>query len=60
MGIKGFSLKLAKEQAQRFSLRYYTYWYVREVEPGVFQSYAHDSDDEATVACFYAGKEVTG
>ena len=45
-------------QARRYSDRYNTFWYVREVSPGVFQPYAHHSDDERTVATFYCGKEM--
>ena len=47
----------ARIQARRYSDRYNTFWYVREVSPGVFQPYAHHSDDERTVATFYCGKE---
>ena len=47
----------ARIQARRYSDRYNTFWYVREVSPGVFQPYAHNSDDDRTVATFYCGKE---
>ena len=47
----------ARIQARRYSDRYNTFWYVREVSPGVFQPYAHHSDDGRTVATFYCGKE---
>ena len=47
----------ARMQARRYSDRYNTFWYVREVSPGVFQPYAHHSDDDRTVATFYCGKE---
>ena len=47
----------ARIQARRYSDRYNTFWYVREVSPGVFQPYAHHSDDDRTVATFYCGKE---
>ena len=48
---------LACIKARQYSYRYLTFWYVREVSPGVFQPYAHHSDDERTVATFYYGKE---
>ena len=48
----------ARIQARRYSDRYNTFWYVREVSPGVFQPYAHHSDDDCTVATFYCGKEL--
>ena len=44
-------------QARRYSDRYSTFWYVREVSPGNFQPYAHHSDDDRTVATFYCGEE---
>ena len=47
----------ARIQARRYSDRYNTFWYVREVTPGVFQPYAHHSDDERTLATFYCGEE---
>ena len=47
----------ARIQARRYSDRYNTFWYVREVTPGVFQPYAHHSDDERTVSTFYCGEE---
>ena len=47
----------ARMQARRYSSRYNTFWYVREVFPGVFQPYAHHSDDDRTIATFYCGKE---
>ena len=47
----------ARAKARRYSRQYATFWYVREVTPGVFQPYAHNSDDERTVATFYCGKE---
>ena len=50
----------ARIQARRYSDRYNTFWYVREVSPGVFQPYAHHSDDARTVSTFYCGKEWNG
>ena len=47
----------ARAKARKYSRQYMTFWYVREVTPGVFQPYAHHSDDERTVATFYCGKE---
>lgn len=47
----------ARVQARRYSDRYNTFWYVREVSPGVFQPYAHHTNDDSTVATFYCGKE---
>ena len=44
-------------KARRYSDRYSTFWYVREVSPGNFQPYAHHSDDDRTVATFYCGEE---
>ena len=48
---------LACIKARQYSYRYSTFWYVREVSPGVFQPYAHHSDDDRTVATFYCGQE---
>lgn len=45
----------AMYSAMRFSRKYVTHWYVREVSPGVYEAWAHSSDDEKTVACFYCG-----
>ena len=47
----------ARAKARKYSRQYMTFWYVREVTPGVFQPYAHHSDDERTVTTFYCGKE---
>ena len=47
----------ARMQARRYSKRYFTFWYVRESPPGVFQPYRHSTDDDRTVAIFYCGKE---
>ena len=53
---------LTKSQAQirarRYSHRYLTYWYVREVKPGEFEPWAHDLDDGLTVNSYYCGKEL--
>ena len=48
---------VARAKARKYSKQYLTFWYVREVKPGDFQPYAHNSDDERTVAIFYCGKE---
>lgn len=50
----------ARALARRYSRKYLTFWYVREVTPGKFEPWAHSSDDERTVATFYCGKEWTG
>lgn len=47
----------ARAQARRLSIKYIVY-YVREVEPGDFEPWAHSSDDARTVACFISGREV--
>lgn len=47
----------ARNQARRYSDRYKTFWYVREIFPGVFQHYARHSRDDRTIATFYCGKE---
>lgn len=47
----------ARALARKYSRKYCTFWYVREVQPGIFEPWAHSSDDERTVACFYCGKE---
>ena len=47
----------ARALACKYSNKYLTFWYVREVKPGVFEPYAHSSDDERTVATFYCGQE---
>lgn len=47
----------ARVLAKRFSKKYLTFWYVREVSPGVFEPWAHCSDDQRTVAVFHCGKE---
>ena len=47
----------ARIRARCYSDAYCTFWYVREVTPGVFQPYAHSSDDARTVVTFYCGKE---
>lgn len=49
----------ARRLARKYSLKHSTFWYVREVTPGNFEPWAHSSDDERTVATFYAGKEWT-
>lgn len=51
------TLTIASIQARRFSLKYATFWYVREVSPNVFEPYAHHSDDERTVATYYNGQK---
>ena len=47
----------ARAHARKYSNKYLTFWYVREVKPGVFEPYAHSSDDKRTVATFYCGKK---
>lgn len=47
----------ARAKARKYSRQYLTFWYVREVSPGQFAPWAHDSDDERTVATFYCGRE---
>ena len=47
----------ARALARKYSNKYLTFWHVREVKPGVFEPYAHSSDDERTVATFYCGKK---
>lgn len=48
----------ARIQACRYSDRYNTFWYVREVKPGWFEPWAHDLDDGLTVNSYYCGKEI--
>lgn len=45
----------AKALAKKYSLKYMTFWYVRETKPQEFEPWAHSSDDERTVATFYCG-----
>lgn len=40
------------------SIKYGTFWHVRLLDDGYY-SYAHSSDDEKTVACFYNGQDWT-
>ena len=47
----------ARAKARKYSKNYGTFWYVRETKPGVFEPWAHSSDDERTVAVFFAGQE---
>ena len=49
-------LDQAKRLAKRYSTKYLTFWYVRQVAADQFEPYAHDSGDAATVACFYCGR----
>lgn len=53
------TLIMAKAKARRFSKQYGTFWYVREVAPGKFEPWAHDSDDERTVATYFNGEDWT-
>lgn len=46
----------ANSLSRKYSLKYSTFWYVREVSPGVFEPYAHSSDDARTVATYCCGK----
>jgi len=52
-----FHLSIARALARRYSKQYFT-WYVREVSPGNFQPYAHDSGDSQTVAAYMSGVRV--
>ena len=53
---------LTKRQAdilsKSFSKKYLTFWYVREVEPGQFEPWAHDLNDALTISSFYCGDVV--
>lgn len=49
----------AQIRARRYSHRYLTYWYVREVKPGEFEPWAYSSDDAQTVTTFYCGEDWT-
>lgn len=53
-----FDKQSARILAKRYSLRFLTHWYVREVSKGEFEPWAHHSGDERTVAVFYCGEEV--
>lgn len=53
------TLIIAKIKARRYSKRYGTFWYVRQVAPGNYQPYAHSSDDERTVATYFNGEDWT-
>jgi hypothetical protein len=53
------TLYKARLQARAYSDKYNTHWYVREVSQGVFEAWAHDSEDKRTVAKFYCGREET-
>ena len=48
-------LIIAKIKARRYSKKYGTFWYVRQVAPNDYQPYAHNSDDERTVATYFNG-----
>ena len=48
------TLLRAKLLAKHYSNQYYS-WYVREVTPGNFEPWAHDSEDHQTVAAYYSG-----
>ena len=54
---------LTKKQADRlakeYSLKYCTFWFVREVKPGEFEPWAYSSDDAQTVTTFYCGEDWT-
>ena len=52
-----YSLIVAKRKCKETSLRYGTFWYVRLLENGMYGLWAHSSDDEKTVACFYNGED---
>lgn len=51
------TLQHAKRDARYFSKKYLTFWYVRLVADNDYQPFAHDSDDDRTVACFYCGDD---
>jgi len=53
------TLDTATHEAQRFSRKYGTFWYVRKMSNGDFLAYAHSSDDEQTVKTFFCGDEWT-
>lgn len=53
------TLYRARLLARQYSDQYSTYWYVRETSAGVFEAWAHDSEDSRTVATFYCGREET-
>jgi hypothetical protein len=48
-------LSIANSLSRSYSRKYFS-WYVREVTPGNFQPWAHDSGDSKTVAAFYSGQ----
>ena len=48
---------MARAKARKYSKTYGTFWYVREVAPGKFEPWAHNSNDARTVACFMCGEE---
>lgn len=50
------SLFKARLQARHLSIQY-SVWYVRHIGNGIYQAYAHSSEDSNTVACFISGKE---
>ena len=52
------SFLVARIHARRYSDIYSTSWYVRYMGKGMFEAYAHSSDDNRTVAEFYCGKAV--
>lgn len=45
-------------KARRYSNRYNTFWYVREVKPGEFEPWAHGLDNGLTVNSYCCGKEI--
>jgi hypothetical protein len=50
-------LTIANSLSRSYS-RKYSSWYVREVSPGNFQPWAHDSGDNLTVAAYMSGVRV--
>ena len=46
----------ARALAKRYSKKYMTFWYVRQLGDK-YEPWAHSSDDARTVATFYCGKE---
>lgn len=50
-----YSLLKACTLASEYSKKYLTHWYVRDVGNNLYSPWAHSSDDEKTVACYYCG-----
>lgn len=58
---RSMTRSMTREQASRlakkYSEQYFTFWYVREVQPGKFQPWAHSSDDARTIETWYCGQD---